>query len=366
MICKFSCLMKGPSRSLLYFVCPICLIAIFTLRVARAGSTVLTSLEACGMDTSLVRRLDAKQHPGARTAQYVAVNDADKNLVMAMADMGIFTAQSFPAHWHETLSNASPKWLVVDANWSDVDIRSWITAAKDSNGAQVAFEPVSLEKSTRLFSGTKSLSPLNVFPSASVHIASPNQYELRAMHDAAQANGYFESQTWWEVLDAFGLHGARDKFVKLTSSEITDAGIPQQLVRLLPYIPTIIAKMGSKGALLASVLPRDDPRLFDAAHEPYILSRSASSPDHHTQVGGLYMRSFPTVEQVADVVSVNGVGDTFLGVLVAGLAQGGRVEDLVDVAQRGAVMTLKSTESVSPRLGELEKELTYVSSLSRR
>ena len=47
------------------------------------------------------------------------------------------------------------------------------------------------------------------------------------------------------------------------------------------------------------------------------------------------------------MVSVNGVGDTFLGALVAGLAMGGRVENLVDVAQRAAVLTLKSRESVA-------------------
>lgn len=321
------------------------------------------------MDTSLVKRLDIKQNPGARTAQYVAVNDANKNLVMAMADMGIFTAQSFSAHWHEVVSKACPRWLVVDANWSDVDIRSFVRAVKDNNNtAQVAFEPVSLEKSARLFSRSKSLSPLSVFPDASIQLASPNQYELKAMHDAAQANDYFESQKWWDVLDAFGLRGARDKFVALTSAEITDTGIPQQIIRLLPYIPTIVTKMGSKGALLASILPRDDPKLFDAAHEPYILSRSNSSPDHYTQVGGVYMRMFPIVETVAeqDVVSVNGVGDTFLGVLVAGLAQGGKVENLVDVAQKGAVLTLKSAESVSPQLGEIEKELRYLSSLGSR
>jgi len=330
---------------------------------------VLTSLESCGMDTSLVKQLDTRHNPGTRTAQYVAVNDASKNLVMAMADMGIFTAQSFSAHWHEVVSKACPRWLVVDANWSDVDIRNFVRAVKDNNNTtQVAFEPVSLEKSARLFSGSKSLLPLNVFPNASIQLASPNQYELKAMHDAAQANDYFESQQWWDVLDAFGLRGARDKFVALTSAEITDTGIPQQIIRLLPYIPTIITKMGSKGALLASILPRDDPKLFDAAHEPYILSRSNSSPEHYTQVGGVYMRMFPTVEKVAeqDVVSVNGVGDTFLGVLVAGLAQGGKVENLVDVAQKGAVLTLKSAESVSPQLGEIKKELKYLSSLGSR
>jgi len=38
--------------------------------------------------------------------------------------------------------------------------------------------------------------------------------------------------------------------------------------------------------------------------------------------GGVYMRLFPPVEVVEDIVSVNGVGDTFLGVLVVGLAKG--------------------------------------------
>lgn len=74
-------------------------------------------------------------------------------------------------------------------------------------------------------------------------------------------------------------------------------------------------------------------------------------------VGGVYMRLFPAVEEVRieDVVSVNGVGDTFAGTLVAGLAgrDGRRVEEIVDIAQRAAVLSLKSKEAVSPGLGTL-------------
>ena len=67
---------------------------------------------------------------------------------------------------------------------------------------------------------------------------------------------------------------------------------------------------------------------------------------------------FRQVENVKqdEIVSVNGVGDTFAGALVAGMAKtgsGARVEDFVDVAQRAAVLTLKSKESVSPGLGTL-------------
>ena len=70
------------------------------------------------------------------------------------------------------------------------------------------------------------------------------------------------------------------------------------------------------------------------------------------------MRLFPAVEVVEDVVSVNGVGDTFLGVLMAGLAKGLELDEkLVNIAQRGAVLTLRSKESVSPDLGLLSQEL---------
>ncbi|KAI1346250.1 Indigoidine synthase A like protein-domain-containing protein [Xylaria sp. FL0043] len=308
-----------------------------------AGSTVLASLESCGMDTSSIQVLDHNEHPSGRTAQYVSVNDANKYLVLAMADMDIFTSQSFSSVWAATISSSKPKWLVVDANWKDQDIRSWMQAGKRNN-AKVAFEPVSKEKSARLFCAGRGLENLGVFPHATIDLTTPNQYELAAMHAAAQYNEYLEDPRWWTIIDAFSIRGARDRFVKLTSAAMTDAGIPQQAIQLLPFIPTIITKLGSEGALLVTILSKDDPRLYDAAHEPFILSRCIND---HPDVGGVYMRMFPPVEQVTDVASVNGIGDTFMGTLVAGLAQGGKVHNLIDVAQKAAVLTLRSPESQS-------------------
>ncbi|KAI8632386.1 Indigoidine synthase A like protein-domain-containing protein [Xylariaceae sp. FL1651] len=306
-----------------------------------AGSTVLASLESCGMDTSCIRQLGHDEHPGSRTAQYVSVNDANKNLMLAMADMDIFTAQSFSPTWASAIKSSRPKWLVVDGNWKDRDVRSWMQAGKQ-NHAKIAFEPVSKEKSTRLFCPEKGLGSLGVFPHATVDLTTPNQYELAAMHASAQSNEYFDDPRWWDIIDSFGMTGARDRFVKLTSVAMTDAGIPQQAIRLLPYIPTIITKMGSQGALLTTILRKDDPRLYDTRQESFILSRSING---HADVGGVYMRLFPSVEQVMDIVSVNGVGDTFLGALIAGLAQGGKIENLIDVAQRAAVLTLRSPQN---------------------
>lgn len=70
------------------------------------------------------------------------------------------------------------------------------------------------------------------------------------------------------------------------------------------------------------------------------------------------MRLFRPLQIVTDVVSVNGVGDTFLGVIVAGLARGCKIDsELINIAQRGAVMTLRSKAAVNPKLGVLSEEL---------
>ena len=322
-----------------------------------AGSTILSALQAAGLDTSYIRRL-GHEYPSTRTAQYVAVNDAHKNLVLAMADMAIFSTHSFPAYWDSAVAASKPKWVVVDANWADADIQAWIRAAR-AHGAKVAFEPVSAAKAQRLFPAPKRhahTGPLSVFPRAGVDLCTPNQYELLAMYEAAKRHGYLEHDLpWFGVVDAFGIMaGARDRFVNITSPEMADAGIPVQSVNLLPYIPTIITKLGADGALLTTVLGREDPRLRDPEHARYVVSRSMND---HPHVGGVYMRLFPAVEKVKDVVSVNGIGDTFMGVLVAGLARGGKVEKLIDVAQRAAVLTLRCKEAVSYQVGTLKEDV---------
>ncbi|KAL1887260.1 U3 snoRNP protein [Ceratocystis pirilliformis] len=318
-----------------------------------AGNTVLSSLRASGLDTTYVRQLGPEYAGSSRTAQYVSINDGNKNLVMAMADMGIFTHHSFPDYWKSAVAGASPRWVVVDGNWSETDIRAWISVSKECD-CYIAFEPVSTAKASRLFGADSNNIPLGLYPSPSIDIASPNNYELKAMFGAARANGHLESIPWFSVVDSFNLRGgARDRFVQMTNVSITDAGIPQQTLQLLPYIPTLLTKLGSEGVLLTQILTPADPRLKDPNEMRYILSRS----DDHPLVGGVYMRLFPPVERVENVVSVNGVGDTFLGVLIAGLVQGGKVQNLVDVAQKAAVMTLKSHQSVNPDLRHLDEEL---------
>jgi pseudouridine-5'-phosphate glycosidase/pseudouridine kinase len=294
---------------------------------------------------------DVKQEH--RTAQYVAINDGRKDLVLAMSDMSIFSTPS-PMSVH--FMRVNPKWGVVDANWHPRMIRKISCHLKDWK-SKVAYEPVSVPKSGGIFQPSGPTSDhLGIFPAHTVDLATPNQYELAAMYTAAKKWEFFESQRWWEVIDSLGIpsSGLRDRFVATTNHKMTDEGIPLQTIQLLPIIPTILTKLGADGVLLTEILKTEDPRLTDPAHAPYVLSRTMNGS---VEVGGVYMRLFPPVEVVEDVVSVNGVGDTFLGVLVAGLAKGLELnEGLINLAQRGAVMTLRSKESVSPQLGELTPE----------
>jgi pseudouridylate synthase / pseudouridine kinase len=116
-----------------------------------AGGMILSSLKERGLDTTAIRTLKAKGGEILRTAQYVAVNDANKDLVLAMADMRIISSHKADfSPWQSLMETSKPKWVVVDANWDQSAMLKWIRGAKNT-GARVAFEPVSVARSSKLF-----------------------------------------------------------------------------------------------------------------------------------------------------------------------------------------------------------------------
>lgn len=324
-----------------------------------AGQSLLNQMTDGGFATDYIRTLKAAD--GARTAQYVAVNDGKKDLVLAMADMSIFARpelqqQSF---WDDMIQSSKPKWIVVDGNWS-ATIMSTIFAAARANNIPIAFEPVSTAKSITLFDReSPSISSKDCIPNHALNLATPNQFELQAMHMAARENEYFDSQQWWTVVDSFGLSGpmAREKFNTIMSPELVDQGIPQQCMQLLPYIPNIVTKLGPRGCLLTQILRADDPQIRDPDAAPYMISRCLDSKV--AGVGGVYMRLFPPAAKVPeeDIVSVNGIGDTMLGTIMAGLVKGYVLDRAIPIAQEASVLSLKSAEAVSPEVRRIARRL---------
>ena len=332
-----------------------------------SGRAALEALGEGEMSTAGVKTFSKES--GSRTAQYVAINNNKRDLYLAMADMSILessltssgsnvVSDAFDTTWLPQLHDSKPSHLVLDANWPPEHLARWLEAGS-SIKTYTTFEPVSTAKGTSIFR-LPNPHTLPVFPNPSLHLATPNALELAAMHNYAREKGFFDRPDWWEIIDAFGIphSGARTQLALATSSDLVDQGVPQQSIQLLPFIPSICTKLGSEGVLLTQLIPAGDERLTSGAYAPYIVSRCANGTEDTLGVGGVYMRLFPAVEQVAaeEMLSVNGVGDTFAGTLVTGLAKrgrGARVEHLIDLAQRAAVLTLKSRESVSPGLGTL-------------
>ena len=314
-----------------------------------AGKTAKLSLVERGISTQGIEMI----LKGPSTAKYVAFNDAKKSLFMAMADMRILDQgdRNFENTWQKHLEQCKPRWLAIDANWNTSALRKWIHSAQAS-GAKVAFEPVSIEKSKRLFA--KSDLPLGVIPRSSINIATPNASELASMFEAASTAGLFERADWFELVDSFGFSssGSRQQLVFMTNRGLVDQGVPQQSIQLLPFIPSILTTLGSDGVLLTQALKVGDERLTSPDSAPYILSRSKNGG----RIGGIYLRLFPPVERVseASIKSVNGVGDTFLATIVAGLARENPKDlpYLVNIAQQCSVMSLKSTEAVSSDISD--------------
>ncbi|EAW13826.1 pseudouridine-5'-phosphate glycosidase/carbohydrate kinase family protein [Aspergillus clavatus NRRL 1] len=322
-----------------------------------SGCAALSTLKEEGLPTAGVQILPPSS--GARTAQYIAINDAKRDLFVAMADMGIMelpeNALDFDGFWEPLVRRTRPEWVVVDANWSPAVLARWVAVAKE-HGARVAFEPVSTAKSRRLFGKDAAIGPAGAVPHNAISLAAPNQLELTTMYAAARDQGLFDSEGWWRIIDAMGMSsaGSRDRLVAMTSAELVDAGIPQQSIQLLPFIPCILTKLGARGVLVTQLLRPGDLRLTAPDSAPHILSRS---PPTDELVGGVYMRLFPPAAVLADgdIVSVNGAGDTLLGAVVAGLAKGtGRtVEEVIPLAQEASLRTLKSPGGVSGEIAGL-------------
>ncbi|KAF2102325.1 IdgA domain protein [Rhizodiscina lignyota] len=338
-----------------------------------AGHSAIAELRERHFPTEEIRVANSReiQHPtsGGRTAQYIAVNDARKDLVLAMADMSIFedrglwSEANFRSFWQDTLKRGEdPKIVVVDANWEAPIIMRWLDYANEV-GAMTVLEPVSVAKCRRLFSPDRREERM-WFGTAEtegrrIDLATPNSLELASMYHAARQNELMDNANWWSYINELSIPstGARDKFIQLMPVELVDQGLPQMAIQMLPFISCIITKLGSNGVLLTQVLNQDDARLREGGSSKYIVSRGEK------EVGGVYMRYYPAIERVKDedIVSVNGVGDTFLGAIIAGMAEKGkgdaRIEYLIDFAQKAAVLTLKSKESASPELKTLRNLL---------
>ncbi|KAL5114399.1 hypothetical protein ACEQ8H_007709 [Pleosporales sp. CAS-2024a] len=256
-----------------------------------SGRAALGQLQEEGMSIAGIATL-AKP---ARTAQYVAVNNVNKDLALAMADMSIL--ESIP---HSTITSLAtslfrdsprrPRVFVADANWSSPALHTFLDAAQHPSTTTM-FEPVSTAKALRIFPSSPSTLTYPI-----VDIITPNDHELAALHAHAASTWLFDQPSWFSAIDALGIppSGLRVPLALATSSALVDKGIPQQAIKLLPFFPSILTKLGPNGVLLVRRLAPDAPELHDPRERRHVLARHSTADDQHVGVGGggLYVRLF--------------------------------------------------------------------------
>ncbi|CAI6335312.1 unnamed protein product [Periconia digitata] len=310
-----------------------------------SGRAALGQLSEDGMSIDSIKVLPQP----ARTAQYVAINNSRKDLTLAMADMKIL--ESIPTTTVDAMlreaSSASPKLLILDANWDSITLHKYLALGKSSSSTTTIFEPVSTAKALRILPPKPDHTPI-------VDIITPNDFELKALHDHAYSMSLFDNPAWFATIDALGIpsSGLRVPLSVTTTPAIVDSGIPQQAIKLLPFFSTILTKLGPQGVLLTQIIEPNDPILSSPEQAQYVLARNTTGD---ANVGGLYVRLYAPERVLKDeeVVSVNGIGDTFVGALATGLVKGKKVRDAVEFAQKASLLSLKSKESVSPDLRKL-------------
>lgn len=297
------------------------------------------------------------------TASYVAIHDNQGDLIVACADMDILTDMD-PKHIAEEIENFKPKCVLFDGNIGDEQKRATIEAAQKAN-AIIGCEPTSETKAAALARVLKSVVPNN-----SIHFATPNVYELSSLQEKLSDQGSFDVDNWFVVIDSLSLGTTfRNSLEQFASKhpEISDIlikdGVAQKSIQILPYIPNLFVKLGSKGVLIFKLVTGAEEVAFTKKD---VAASSANSgfelffAGNSGQTGVLVQYIAPIVIPKESVVSVTGAGDTFAGVILSETAANpdwiATSKDRFSVmnkAQQAAVLTIQSSKSVSEKLVDL-------------
>ncbi|KAH6917520.1 indigoidine synthase A family protein [Coprinopsis sp. MPI-PUGE-AT-0042] len=355
----------------------------------RAGSTAYPGVNSLlvspvGQDlfgrmmTEEISRLGMRNdglivHSG-RTSVCNMVLDSEGGLVGGVADMDI--TQQVPA---ETilleLGKHTPRYVALDGNVDPKTITSLVEHCVKAN-SKILFEPTSVYKSTRILPAVASwLKKTRPTQPLIAHIT-PNLLELREIYEKARSEDFdlMSDNWWWENVDRLSLATnfrmevdqlARKSIsdlpnVKDKLSFLTEGGIAQMAVHLLPFFQHIWIKCGGNGVVAVMQIPAKTAESsgFMGA-KTSIAQRTVVA--HGTGGDIVVLRHFPAL-QVDTLLNVTGAGDTFVGALLAGVAQDDKqlydphsLESLVNTAQRAACLTLQSHEAVSPTVSDMSR-----------
>lgn len=141
-----------------------------------------------------------------------------------------------------------------------------------------------------------------------------------------------------------------------TLSFLTEEGVAQMAINLLPFFQHLVIKCGDRGVVVAMRVSRQTKWASERSniHGRYIVSSGNGSGDI------VVLQHFPANQLPPElIVNVTGAGDTLVASVLASLVQNPKgfespesLRKIVEDAQAAAVLTLKSEYAVSPFLSQ--------------
>lgn len=316
------------------------------------GKAVLEQLTEKGQDISGVC-----VDENTKTAQYSAILHKDGLLAVAVADMGAFE-QIEASKIAQQVVRAQPSTIVLDCNFPPATINE-ILAAKLPQKPAVVIEPTSVHKLARVAELNSAY--LRAFPKNTISMITPTVSELETIHSSFSRRELFDDyDEWFPVLDSLGIFSQfREKLVAKSAkcpvlASILQSGVLQQSFQILPYIPTILVKLGSDGVLLVRLSTDVEAETDSEKFGPKWRFRSSGNTVNGKKMG-VVVAYFPVPKKV-DVVNVTGAGDTLLGTLSGDLSRANWLTDasvpdsqmwlLIYRAQQAAGLSVASEDAV--------------------
>lgn len=244
------------------------------------------------------------------------------------------------------LQKHTPQLIALDGNVSS-GLMADVLAYAQHRKIDTLFEPTSVAKSTRLlerFIATRDLPRLTY--------ATPNIHELRALVQSTHFAHIRESEAYWESLNNLRLFQSfRDALDRHLPKAVTEGGLAQMGVMLLPLCKHVLVKCGKEGVLAVSRISKAEFAEWDDAKTE--KGRVVHLPSDGE---GVVVQHFKA-SVVERVVNTTGAGDSFVGALIAALASRKSVMESVKLGNEAAMLTLGSGDSVSARLNYLSDDL---------
>ena len=320
------------------------------------GDFLLREMERVGLSTAAVVKLSKET---ARTGTYTGNYDTSKSLIFGMADISLMEHSTFrdEGYWQSLITKVAPKWILLDTCFAP-DIISLIVKSARMSKARIFVEPVSVPLSISLIKSYPGIiNSTSIYPDCFFDAVAPNSLELTAMYESTSSNGLFDSCKYKKLMEQ--LTGAN---LKATLSKMS---LPQnaqeaafESVSLLPYFPAIITTLGENGCLLSKLSRREDTSTKE--NTAYLVQTHSSAP------ATVFVKHYPAPSLISkeDIVSVNGAGDTFNGVLIAESIltsqsrgdEAGFLDDAcIRFAQEAAACSVMHAEAVSPNIRSLRR-----------